>query len=419
MPPAPESEPPGVRVVLDVRPLQDPDHAPVTASYLAALLGAYDAFPLESESFAFLLRSDRPDPTAELDGLSVVGRRLLPPTGPLRAAAPTVDPLLLRGASLGAAWRAERGGAHGAVYHSIGAGMLPIASGLPLVVTLLDLAPWELPGAFRATGLARFGLRLRRRLLHDAAAVIVGSEAAAHSARRHLRIPPDRLHIIPLAPRAAYVGSGGEPAAPPSDDIERFGLGRRYLIYPGRYDARQDLTTLFRALDLLARAGRPPDLPGDVAWPPRIVVVGATPDDRAGIARAAGRYDVGEAFAYAPALEDDRVAALVRGARATLLPVVAESAGLAAIESIAAGTPVLATAVGALPELVGPAGVLVPPRDPERLATALRALWSDEQLVAGVVAAARERGAGAARTWEEVATATRRVYARVGVRTAR
>jgi D-inositol-3-phosphate glycosyltransferase len=109
----------------------------------------------------------------------------------------------------------------------------------------------------------------------------------------------------------------------------------------------------------------------------------------------------------------------VRGARATLLPVVAESAGLAAIESIAAGTPVLATAVGALPELVGPAGVLVPPRDPERLATALRALWSDEQLVAGVVAAARERGAGAARTWEEVATATRRVYARVGVRTAR
>ncbi len=33
---------PGVRVVLDVRPLQDPDRAPVTAAYLDALLTAYD-----------------------------------------------------------------------------------------------------------------------------------------------------------------------------------------------------------------------------------------------------------------------------------------------------------------------------------------------------------------------------------------
>ena len=90
--------------------------------------------------------------------------------------------------------------------------------------------------------------------------------------------------------------------------------------------------------------------------------------------------------------------------------------GLAAIESIAAGTPVLASAVGALPELVGPAGVLVPPRDPERLAVALRAVWTDESLVEGLVAATRERAAMEPRTWADVADATRRVYAAVGVR---
>ena len=419
MPPAPDPETPGVRVVLDVRPLQDPERAPVTATYLGSLLAAYDARPLEGESFAFLLRSDRPDPTAELAGLSVIGRRQLPPTGPLRAAAPTLDPLLLRGASLGAAWRAERGGAHGAVYHSIGAGMLPIASGLPLVVTLLDLAPWELPGAFRATGLARFGLRLRRRLLHDAAAVIVGSDAAARSARRHLRVPADRLRIIPLAPRLAFLTPHDEPDAVPADDIERLGLGPRYLVFPGRYDARQDLATLFGALERLVRSGRPGGLPAEITWPPRIVVVGAPPDDRAAMARAAARYGVGEAFAYAPVLDEARRAALVRGARATLLPVVAESAGLAAIESIAAGTPVLASSVGALPEIIGPAGILVPPGDPDRLAVALRAVWSDGRLVDGLLAATRERAAAGSRTWDEVAAETRRVYAEVGVRPTR
>ena len=418
MPRAPEPAPPGVRVVLDARPLQDPGRAPVTAAYLDALLAAYDRVPLEGESFAFLLRSDRPDPTADLTGLSVIGRRLLPPTGPLRAAAPTVDPLLLRGASLGAAWRAERGGAHGAVYHSIGAGMLPIASGLPVVVTLLDLAPWELPATFRETGLARFGLRLRRRLVRDAAAVIVGSDAAARAAERRLRVRAERLHVVPIAPRPAFGGPAVADDPSAIDDAARLGLGGRYLVWPGRYDARQDLATLFTALARLAATARPTALPADVAWPPRVVLVGAPPDDRAAIARSAARHEVGEAIAYAPPLPDERVARLMRGARATLLPVVAESVGLAALESIAVGTPVLASAVGVLPELVGPAGVLVPPGDPERLAVALAAVWSDDGLHDGVREATGERASTTRRTWDDVALDTRRVYATVGIRPA-
>ena len=57
----------GVRVVLDARPLQEPDRAPLTAAYLDALLGAYDADPLAGESFALLLRSDLDDPTARFE----------------------------------------------------------------------------------------------------------------------------------------------------------------------------------------------------------------------------------------------------------------------------------------------------------------------------------------------------------------
>ncbi len=419
MPPAPEAAIPGVRVVLDARPLQDPDRAPVTAAYLGSLLTAFERVPLDGESFAFLLRSDRADPTADLEGLEVIGRRMLPPTGPLRAAAPTVDPLLLRGASLGAAWRAERGGAHGAVYHSVGAGMLPFAPGLPVVVTLLDVAAWELPDSFRETGLARFGLRLRRRLVHDAAAVIVGTEAVARIARQRLRLRPERVHVVPIAARPAFLRAAAEETAgeEATDDAAHLGLGPRYLVYPGRYDARQDLGSLLVGLERLADAGRPAGLDAEVAWPPRIALLGAPPDDRAAIARAAARHGVGEAFAYVPALPEERLAVLVRGARATLLPVVADAVGLAAVESIVAGTPVVATSVGALPELVGPAGLLIPAGDPDRLAVALRAIWTDELLVAGLRTATAERAAIlGGRTWDDVAADTRRVYATVGVR---
>jgi glycosyltransferase involved in cell wall biosynthesis len=410
---------PGVRVVLDARPLQEPDRAPLTALYLDGLLGAYNAAPLSGESFALLLGSDLDDPTQRFEHLSVVGRRLMPPTRLLRSAVLTVDPFLLSGASLGAAWRADRGGAAGAVYHAVG-GSIPLVTGLPLVVTLLDLAPWELPGAYQRGTASRFGQRLRARLLRDAAAVIVGTAAVGASARRLLRIPRDRIRVVSLAPRPAFRYTAGamSPATGGTRtsrdqraERDRLGLPERYVIYSGRYDARQDLGTLLRALAELAAAGRPEGLPEDAPWPPRVLFAGASPDDRAALARAAAREGVGETLAYAPHLDDERLASLVRGARVALLPVVSDSAGHAAIEAIACGTPVVASAVGALPEIVGAAGILVEPRDPARLAQALATAFVDDRVHGSLVEIARERAETEQRTWADVADETRAVYA--------
>jgi glycosyltransferase involved in cell wall biosynthesis len=405
---------PGVRVILDVWPLQDPERAPIASAYLGGLLGAYDAAPLTGESFALLLRSDLDDPTVPYGRLDVVGRRLLPPTGWLRSVAQTVDPFLLRGASMGAAWRAERGGARGAVYHAVGAGTLPIGSSLPVVVSVLDLAPWEAPGTFAATPGTRFGQRLRGQLLRRAAAVIVGTEAVARDLRRLVHVRSERIRVVPLAPRSAFTmdRSGG---LDDSGDIVHLGLPSRYLVYPGRYDARQDLGTLLRALADLTTAGRPSELPAAVPWPPRVLLIGASPDDRAALARSAARYGVGSALAYAPALSPTRLAGLLRHARAALLPVRSDSAGLSAIETIACGTPVIASAVGALPEIVGTAGLLVEPRDPARLAAALRTIWMDDRLHGRLAAAARACGTIEPRTWRDVADEIREIYAQVGI----
>jgi glycosyltransferase involved in cell wall biosynthesis len=411
-----EARPPGIRVVLDARPLQDPGRAPATARYLDGLLRAFDAEPLAGESFAFMLQADLDDPTVRLSSLPVVGRRLLPPTRLLRSGALTVDPFLLRGASLGAAWRAEEGGAAGAVYHAV-AGAPPLLSRIPIVVTLLDLAPWELPATFQRTPAARFGQRLRRRLIRDAAAVIVGTEAVAAAARNLLRVRRSRLRVVPLAPDPAYAAAATVPPDAPAvhEARTRLGLPERYLVYFGRFDARHDVGTLLRALAGLA--GRP--RPGGILatdWPPRVLIVGASPDDRASLARAAGRLAIGEALVYAPAMPSARLAELVRGARAVVLPALSDAAGLAALDAIAAGVPVVATGVGALPEVVGTAGILVEPRDSARLAEALRTAWADERVRDSLVAAAVARSTVAARTWADVALETRRIYAEVGAR---
>ena len=410
--------PPGVRVVLDVRALQEPMRAPRTAAYLEGLLGAFDADPLPGESFAFLLASDEDDPTARFTNLEVIGRRLLPPSRLLRSGALTIDPFLLRGASLGAAWRAVDGGAAGAVYHTAGGG-LPIASRLPMVAALLDLAPWQLPDAFQRTAAARFGQRLRAQLLRDAAAVLVGTEGVADSARRLLHLRRDRVRVVPLAASPAFAVGPRVLAGRSSEArllTDRLGLGERYLVYPGRYDVRHDAPTLMAALTRLARSDRPAALAVDAPWPPRVLVLDATPDDRAALARVAARHEAGMHLVYAPVLPPDESAAVVAASRAVVLPMIAESTGLAALDALAVGVPVVASAVGALPDIIGTAGILVEPRDPDRLAAALSVAWGDDAVRTAIADAAMERATRGGRTWAEVAADVRRIYADVGIR---
>jgi glycosyltransferase involved in cell wall biosynthesis len=75
------------------------------------------------------------------------------------------------------------------------------------------------------------------------------------------------------------------------------------------------------------------------------------------------------------------------------LPSLGEGFGLAALEAMAAGRPVIATRVASLPEVVadGETGVLVPPDDPRPLADALVGLAANEQLRAGMGEAGRRR----------------------------
>jgi glycosyltransferase involved in cell wall biosynthesis len=267
---------------------------------------------------------------------------------------------------------------------------------------------------------SRFGQRLRGQLLREAAAVIVGSEATAKAARRLLRIRRDRLRVVPLAPRRAFATDPGPGAAAATAELRRrLGLEARFLVFSGRFDARFDLATTLDALAALAAAGRPGGLADDVTWPPRIVLVGASPADRASLARLAARRGIGETLVYAPALPVQDLVGLVREARAVILPVVSEAAGLPVIEALAAGTPVVASAVGPIPELVGGAGLLVEPGDVDRLAVALATIWADDGVHDGIAAIARERAWTVDRSWVDVARETRTIYAEVGVRPVR
>jgi glycosyltransferase involved in cell wall biosynthesis len=95
--------------------------------------------------------------------------------------------------------------------------------------------------------------------------------------------------------------------------------------------------------------------------------------------------------------------ALYEGARLLVLPSFEEGFGLPVLEAMTIGVPVIAARRGALPEVVGNAGPLIEPNDPEELAAAIEHLLEDETFAAACVS----KGLARARQFRWNATAER------------
>jgi glycosyltransferase involved in cell wall biosynthesis len=151
--------------------------------------------------------------------------------------------------------------------------------------------------------------------------------------------------------------------------------------------------------------------------PEALFLIAGDGPDRAELERHAKRIGIGEQVQFLGYRGD--VPQLLTSCDLFVLPSIHEPLGLSVIEAMAAGKPVIATAVGGLKESVidGITGLLVPPKDPESLAGAIRKLLSDGSLATRLAEAGRTRAVqtfsaeamvnGVTRTYDELLAASR------------
>lgn len=151
--------------------------------------------------------------------------------------------------------------------------------------------------------------------------------------------------------------------------------------------------------------GVPPVLPVApvVADRPFVLALGDSDDPRKGhdVLRAAMSElsDVDLVVAGGKQWVDERRrAALLRGARAVAYPSRYEGFGFPVLEAMSVGVPVVASAVGGVPEVAGYAALLVPPDDPSALAAALHTAVHNEEERTRLIAVGRARAT--AFTWD-------------------
>jgi glycosyltransferase involved in cell wall biosynthesis len=157
----------------------------------------------------------------------------------------------------------------------------------------------------------------------------------------------------------------------PLDESPRPGTPGEYVLFAGRLSSEKGLDVL---LDAAQQAGV------------RVLVAGEGPEEQR--ARAIGGAE------FLGRVSTERVRELLHGSRAAVVPSIAfENASLSVLEPMAAGVPVIASAVGGIPELVraGQEGLLVAPGNVEMLRDALARISSDRALAARLGAAGRAR----------------------------
>ena len=272
---------------------------------------------------------------------------------------------------------------------------LPLAWRGPSVVTIHDLIHIRF-ARFHRPGAALYARTMAGLAAKRARIVIADSEATKGDIVELLGTPEAKVRVVPLGVSAGiHRVSAGDSARFRAERV----LPERYVLYVGARKQHKNLELVFRAWAEMRASERPPLVLSGPAW-----TTGET------LAALASSLRVAEGVRFSGDLRDEHeLSCLYSGASLLVQPSLAEGFGLPPLEAMACGVPVLASDAGSLPEVLGDAAEILPPREPAAWAAAVARLLSDGARREELIARGTERAARY--TWEATARATHALYA--------
>jgi glycosyltransferase involved in cell wall biosynthesis len=259
------------------------------------------------------------------------------------------------------------------VVHHAG-GVVPFVHPGRVVLTVHDIQPLDLPENFSPLKRRYLALMLPRSVR---AADLLVLTSGFVTDRLVARLGADRARCVVVPPVPPPVSP-----PPPADELRaRYGLGRRWVLYPAVPYGHKNHRVLYEAAALL-----PDGLDLHI-----VLTGGEGPEDEA-LARStvAGPGGVVRRLGRVPRRDYD---GLLAHAEALVFPSTYEGFGLGAFDALGRGVPVVAADIAALAEVLGPEAVLVDPHDARAWAARITEIATDPTRRAALAEASTRRAA--------------------------
>lgn len=286
------------------------------------------------------------------------------------------------------------------VYHSPNF-YLPPFSG-PGVVSIHDLSVVDVPEC-HPPARVRDVRRAMEKAVVEATAVVTISEFSRGRIVAEYGVAPDKIFVTRLATSGVFRERNADEIVPCLTSL-RLGLGK-YCLFTGTLEPRKNIAVLLDAYELLPESIRN-------NYP--LVIVGA-PGWESDALRRRIRGCVDEGWLrHIGFVADETLSLLMGGAAMFLFPSLYEGFGLPPLEAMRCGAPVAAADATSLPEVVGNAGLLIPPHDANAWAEAIRRGVEDAEWRKGAVSAGFARANGF--SWARCASETVEAYLKVATK---
>jgi glycosyltransferase involved in cell wall biosynthesis len=232
---------------------------------------------------------------------------------------------------------------------------------------------------------------------HRSARVLTVSEASKRDILHYFDIPGDKVTVIHNGLDERF------RVPPPESEVhrvrERFQLHEQFILYAGNVKPHKNVERLIDAFHILHTNG---------FEHLKLLIIGSDISKYATLRRAIHTHDLHKYVRFLGFVSDETLAALYRLAAVFVFPSLYEGFGFPPLEAMASGTPVVASNLSSLPEVLGDAALLVDPYDANAIADAIRRVLLDDALRRDLSARGLKKVQDY--SWEEAARRVRQIY---------
>jgi glycosyltransferase involved in cell wall biosynthesis len=275
---------------------------------------------------------------------------------------------------------------------------LPLLWSKRSVITIHDLINLRQPDYHGRMNRIKYRLLLKL-AVKWADRIITVSDYTKDEIIKHLNADNNKIKVVHLAADSRFKPVLNKRTI--REIKSKYKIEGKYILSVGKSYTHKNIPHLIRAFKKLATGGNLEHklvLVGEKFWGPANLDVMKTIED----------LELGEKVIWPGYIDDEDMPSLYSGAELFVMPSYYEGFGLPLLEAMSCGTPVIASNVTSIPEVVGNAGILVSPDDVDELTQSMLTLIKDKKKRNALI----EKGLERSRmfSWEKCARETVDVY---------